>query len=241
VGQQDPCRWRPGQKQHGNLNSSAPIISLAVMDSTVFAGTYVCSNTRCPEVIVSTDNGATWSPADSGLPDAINVSSLIVHGRSVFAGTSAGIFLSTDKGASWQAADSGFSDGEIALSFGICGSFLFAGTNHSGIWRMTIPEKARIRNNTPLSDQLRRYAFNLGSSARSRNFIIIDFTIPSSERVTVTLYNLSGAEITTIIDNNLEHGAHRLFWDTRPIATGCYMLRLQAGSAAFIKSIAVFR
>jgi hypothetical protein len=178
-------------------------------------------------VIVSTDNGATWSPADSGLPDAINVSSLIVHGRSVFAGTSAGIFLSTDKGASWQAADSGFSDGEIALSFGICGSFLFAGTNHSGIWRMTIPEKARIRNNTPLSDQLRRYAFNL--------------TIPSSERVTVTLYNLSGAEIATIIDNNLEHGAHRLFWDTRPIATGCYMLRLQAGSAAFIKSIAVFR
>jgi photosystem II stability/assembly factor-like uncharacterized protein len=224
------------------LGSTGPIISLAVIDSLMFAGTYRCENsTQCARVLVSTDSGVTWSPSDSGLSGNTNVNTLAVHGGTVFAGTSSGIYFSTNRGKSWQPATDGFPAGDTVLSFTACDSTVYAGTSHSGIWRKTIPGSMVMLNDTPLGELLRRTAFSMGISTRSGRTAIIDFTLPASKRVTVNIYDLSGSKIATIIDNYLKKGTHRLFWDTHTIANGFYTLRLIAGSRTVTKSIPVLR
>lgn len=224
------------------LGSTVPIISLAVIDSLIFAGTYMCENpTQCARVLVSTDSGVTWSPSDSGLSGNTNVNTLAVHGGTVFAGTSTGIYFSTNRGKSWQPATDGFPVGDTVLSFTACDSTVYAGTSHSGIWRKTIPGSMVMRNDTPHYELLRRTTFSMGISTRSARTAIIDFTLPASNQVTINIFDISGSKISTIIDNYLMQGTHRLFWDTHTVANGCYTLRLLVGSMAVTKSIPVLR
>jgi photosystem II stability/assembly factor-like uncharacterized protein len=74
--------------------------ALAASGDTVFAGTDAYG------VFRSTDLGATWHAADTGLTNKF-IHALLIHGDTVYAGTGgAGIFLSPDRGAHWQSADS---------------------------------------------------------------------------------------------------------------------------------------
>ena len=79
----------------GNVNA---IVS---SDTNLFAGIVGKG------VILSTDNGTSWSEVDTGLTCS-NVTSLSIKGKNIFAGTySGGIFLSSNNGLTWTASDSG--------------------------------------------------------------------------------------------------------------------------------------
>ena len=78
-------------------------------DSYLFAGTYDHG------VFVSSDSGASWSAADSGIA-GMNVQTLVVHGSDIFAGTDTkGVFRSTNNGAYWTAVDSGLIQPSLTL------------------------------------------------------------------------------------------------------------------------------
>ena len=99
-------------------------------NGNLFAGT---SNQG---VFLSTNNGASWSAASSGLTESA-IKSIAFLGTNVFAGTNGnGVFLSTDNGASWTAVNSSISYQEV-LSLAVSGSNLFAGTSYGGIFLST--------------------------------------------------------------------------------------------------------
>jgi photosystem II stability/assembly factor-like uncharacterized protein len=127
-----------------SLNSYSYITCFAASGTNIFAGTSKSG------VFLSTDNGATWNPVNSGLGmwDTASgyydpITSLTICGTNIFAGASYyGIFRSTDNGASWTPVDSGvpknsnvsFPYFEI-LSLAVNGTNIFAGTNGGGIIR----------------------------------------------------------------------------------------------------------
>lgn len=79
----------------------------------------------------STDNGATWTLANSGLTNP-NVRSFAVIGPILFAGTGGGgVFKSVDNGTTWTAANSGLLNLAVT-SLAVSGSCLIAGTNAYG-------------------------------------------------------------------------------------------------------------
>src|SRR5512139_2694471 len=60
-------------------------------------------------VFKSTDSGATWAAASTGLTN-LNVSALAINPTNpatLYAGTGGGVFKSTDSGATWVAASTG--------------------------------------------------------------------------------------------------------------------------------------
>jgi len=99
------------------------VYSLATSGSSIFAGTD-------GHVYRSTNSGANWTEADSGLTRpgyAFYVWCLAVSGTSIFAGTSGGVFRSTDNGMSWTQLEigplyTGF------WTFLVSGTSLYAGT-----------------------------------------------------------------------------------------------------------------
>ncbi len=88
----------------------------------------------------ATESPAQWAQINSGLTNT-NVRALAVKGTTLFAGTSAGVFVSTDNGSNWTASNTGLTNTSIA-SLALVGASLFAGsgagvfvsTNNGNTW-----------------------------------------------------------------------------------------------------------
>jgi methionine-rich copper-binding protein CopC len=62
----------------------------------------------------------------------------------------------------------------------------------------------------------------------------ISFALPQSVDVRLSVYNLLGQEITTLVDEHMEAGTHEVVWpgtdrDGHSVASGVYFYRLTAG------------
>ena len=105
------------------------ILCLAASGSNIFAGT------SCGGVLLSANNGTSWTAVDSGLP-IYSVLSLAVSGSTIFAGTTGDFYRSTNNGTSWTAVDSGLTNYPV-LCLGGNDSHIFAGTNGGGVFLST--------------------------------------------------------------------------------------------------------
>ncbi len=99
------------------------VYSLAILDSSLFAGTSVRG------IFLSTNNGTTWTSINTGVRAA---RSLAVSDTNLFAGTYAGVSHSTNNGTRWTATELT----NLAYAFAISGTNLFAGTE-SGVFLST--------------------------------------------------------------------------------------------------------
>ena len=68
----------------------------------------------------------------------------------------------------------------------------------------------------------------------------ISFELPRSSRVSITIYNMLGQEIRTLLKEDQEAGFHSVQWDGRNeagirVSTGVYICRMKAGN--YVKSI----
>ena len=88
-------------------------------------------------VYLSTDNGANWTPRNTG-QDSLLVISLLVRDSIILAGTfGGGVFRSTDYGESWNPANNGLAS-DVVWSLVLLDTTILAGTwwsEHEGIFR----------------------------------------------------------------------------------------------------------
>jgi hypothetical protein len=61
----------------------------------------------------------------------------------------------------------------------------------------------------------------------------IDFSLPKTGRVVITIYNLLGQEVTTLVNERLAYGYHTVTWQGmdrmgRPVSSGVYFSELKA-------------
>ena len=57
----------------------------------------------------------------------------------------------------------------------------------------------------------------------------ITFTLPSSENVTLTVYNSLGAEVSKLLNGNYSAGEHKVSFDASGLESGVYFYTLRAG------------
>ena len=55
------------------------------------------------------------------------------------------------------------------------------------------------------------------------------FGLPIEAEVSLTVYNLQGREVTTLINSNLKAGYHSVVWDANSYASGVYFVKMVAG------------
>jgi len=58
---------------------------------------------------------------------------------------------------------------------------------------------------------------------------IFTYAIPEAQQVTLTVYNLMGQEIATVVNGYMEAGTHTQNWSANGLAAGVYMYTLNAG------------
>ena len=210
--------------------TDANVFALAVSGTYLFAGTF-------NRVFLSTNNGTNWTPSNSGMTSYI-VYSLVVYGTNLFAGTIGGVFLSTNNGTSWTEANTGLTNTPVALV--VSGNYLFAGTDSNRVWRRPLSEMV-----TDIEDQ---------SSEVPSQFILeqnypnpfnpsttISFSLPSSEFVTLKVFDVLGNEIETLVNEEKPVGSYEITWNAEDLPSGIYFYKIQSGSFGETKKMLLLK
>jgi len=69
----------------------------------------------------------------------------------------------------------------------------------------------------------------------------IEFTLSRSEYITLKIYDIQGAEVTTLVSNQLNPGSHRYQFDGRDLASGVYYYHLHSGEFQQMKKMILLK
>ena len=57
----------------------------------------------------------------------------------------------------------------------------------------------------------------------------LSFALPIQSDVTITIYNMQGRQVSTLIDGNMKAGYHSVVWNANSMASGVYFVKMVAG------------
>ena len=65
----------------------------------------------------------------------------------------------------------------------------------------------------------------------------INYSLPTSDYVTFSIYNTAGVEVARLIDGFQTAGGHQITWNAEGFASGLYFYKLQAGNLSATKKL----
>jgi photosystem II stability/assembly factor-like uncharacterized protein len=212
------------------------IRAFTVNGSNLFAGTD-------GGVFLSTNNGSSWTAVNNGLTDT-HIHSFAVNDSNIFVGTQGGVFFSSNHGASWTGANTGLRYSDV-WSLVVHGSNLFAGTSGGGVWRRPLSEMV-----TGVEDN---FSQTPGDFALEQNYpnpfnpqTTIRYQLPKITQVVLKIYNTSGQEVRTLVNERQTAGSKLVVWDGRDqlgkeVSSGVYLYRLQTGESVQSRKMSLVR
>jgi hypothetical protein len=105
--------------------------------------------------------------------------------------------------------------------------FLLAAKGYYEKLEIPSPDSSGVARIAPTTlDQNYPNPFNLSTEVR--------FTLPDAAKVTLSIYNILGQKVTTLVDGEKTAGTHSVFWDGKDksgaeVASGIYFYRIKAG------------
>jgi len=69
----------------------------------------------------------------------------------------------------------------------------------------------------------------------------IQFQLPKSGNVTITIYNILGQVVTTLVNRRMEAGVHTITFDARNYASGVYFYRIHSGDFTKAKKMMLLK
>ena len=190
-------------------------------------------------LLVSTDGGDTWTEQASGVLYALNAVAAADDSLGFAAGDKGTILWTTDGGRVWKPQSSGTTRSLCALSFidqnhgvaaGDVGTVL--ATSTAGL-PLSVPG---ARPGSPKSFTLYQNfpnPFNPSTTLR--------FDVPRTSSVSVTVYDVLGRKVATLLDETRTAGSYEVLWDAGGCASGVYLCRMRAGSFVETKKVLLLR
>ena len=93
-------------------------------------------------------------------------------------------------------------------------SYRFRTVQVTGVEEQELPASYALSQNFP-------NPFNPETNVR--------FTLPRESRVRIAVFDILGREQTVLVDSDLPAGVYTIHWDASGVASGMYILRMQAG------------
>jgi len=185
-------------------------------------------------IFKSTDIGIVWTEVPG--PENSDITLVLVdHSGRYIAVTRGGVFQSIDEGSLWTPAQTGLGDQTIlSLAMSPDGT-IYAGTD-AGVYMTSsvtsvedipqLPEKYSLSQNYP-------NPFNPGTT--------INFSIMEEGMITLRVFDLTGREVATLVNDQLAPGAYARYWDASALASGIYHYRMTAGGTSQTRTMVLVK
>ena len=69
----------------------------------------------------------------------------------------------------------------------------------------------------------------------------IDFTLDTKSEVNLTIFNILGQEVATLVDEVIAAGSHNVTWNASDVASGVYFYKLTAGDLTLTKKMVLLK
>jgi len=208
------------------------IYSLAVIGNNVFAGT------EGSGMYLTTNAGGNWTSINNGISESANIPAMVVSGTSLIAASGTdGVEVSTNNGSTWTNVNSGLPVGYVANAFVISGGYIYAGT--SGVWRRNLSEIIGITKITSTVPD--NFALNQNYPNPFNPSTNINFSVPKSGFVRLTVYDITGREVITLVNEQLSSGTYKVDWNASNQPSGVYIYRLVAGDYSDVKKMILLK
>jgi ligand-binding sensor domain-containing protein len=212
--------------------TNTDVNALAVLGSNLFAGTSYGG------VFLSTDNGINWAAVNTGMTGMnMVVLSLKVSGTNLFAGTEDGVLITTNNGTNWTNISSGLTNTRI-VALAVTDTNLIAGTWGSGAWKRPLSELVTSISSNELPGGLFLLQ-NYPNPFKSQT--TIQFNLTTSSFVKLSVFDLHGSEVTTLLNEQLKSGIHEVKWDATAYSSGVYYYKLFAGDKVETKKMILIK
>ncbi len=182
------------------------------------------------QVRKTTDGGATWTNIASNLPNIASNSIILrtADPRMLFVGTDIGVFQSTNDGVSWVSFNSGFPNVQVYdLKYKIGNGIILAATHGRGCWTFNLNAIIGIEPD-PFGQIPKDYKLNQNFPNPFNPSTNIRFGLPKSSFVKLTVYNILGKEVATLVNTRLNPGTFEIHWDASNYASGVYFYKLES-------------
>ncbi|MGH7452345.1 MAG: VPS10 domain-containing protein, partial [bacterium] len=211
-------------------------------------------NSPQPHVFRTSDLGKTWEDISNNLPDApVNVIAVDpIYPNILYLGADVGAFYSRDYGKNWEPLGAGMpvvSVYDIVVHPKL--RRLAAGTHGRSMYTLDLSPLTEIdmpitengeQPDSPALAQNYPNPFSISSAAVTT----IRYLLPSASEVEVTIHDVLGQKIKTLVQRSQPRGEYTVTWDGTAAsgvkaATGLYLIRLRASLFERTRKIVVLR
>ena len=141
------------------------------------------------------------------------------------------MFRSSDSGENWILT--GLTHNTVgALALNSTGD-IFAGTSDGGVFRSVESTTAVEEISTNIPSQ---YALKQNYPNPFNPVTTIEFDVPNTVHIELTMYNVLGKKVETLVSKKYSAGKYRVQWSANNFSSGVYFYQLKAGS--FVHTIA---
>ncbi|MBI5215770.1 MAG: T9SS type A sorting domain-containing protein [Ignavibacteriae bacterium] len=223
------------QVYQGTVN--VPILSFTLDSSgNVLAGT----GDNGALILKSTDEGTSWTSFNSGLPNGTVYSLLCRKNEVVYASLYGyGVYNLNPNNSRWETCTDSLPDLQVTAMTINNNDTLFAGTSTGKIF---------ICNGICLVDVQENKSFVPSSYHLKQNYpnpfnpsTNIEYSLPHKSHVKITVLNILGQEIATLIDAIQDAGFKSVELNAKHIPSGMYFYRLQADNFIETKKLLLLK
>jgi hypothetical protein len=229
------------------LPAGAYVSCIAVDPSNADRAMAVFSNYNTASLFMTTDGGTSWTGVEGNLggttgPSTRWASIVPFSGTTTyFVGASTGLYSTTVlNGASTVWAQEGASTiGNVVvdmMDYRLSDGTIVVGTHGGGVWSSVIAPtgvaEAPLPNATALYQNYPN-PFNPSTT--------IQYQLATDARVTLTVYDVTGAAVATLVDGSVAAGPHSVVWAPWNLASGVYFYTLRAGAYGQTRSLVLLK
>jgi hypothetical protein len=175
--------------------------------------------------------GITWNDIGASLPD-VPATAVAVdpdYPAIIYFGNDLGVWVSPDAGTTWEPFDAGMPPALVNdLKVYAAGRKLRVATHGNGAWERPLADGSVVGVEVALADVPADLRLAVSPNP-VRPGTRITFELPVDSPIRLTLHDVAGRRVATLIDESRSAGAHSEPLALRGLTAGVYFARLEAG------------
>ncbi len=208
----------------------------------------VLHNTTGEKVYKTLDKGISWTNISGNMPN-VPCTDIVPHPANnnlLYLSTEAGCYRSTNAGVNWQKWSNGMPQSAIVTELKTIDSlsinskyYVVAATYGRSIWTREVSGDDPVgisQNNQPVLFSLsQNYPNPFNPVTR------IKYSLPDNMNINITVYDVSGKEVSVLVNEFKYAGNYEASFDAANFASGVYFYKIKAGDFADVKKMTLLK